>query len=273
LKKHETRTRVVALLVLTITAYLPSLSLASGPPPGGAGGSPPGGSGAVAGAGAGGAPGGSGGAPTTPSALFCNNCINYPRPPSHHWGNWFRNAAPPAPTTAHDTYLCYRAEATGDAVVPYVFRNVAHIEDPNTHEPSPIPCYSSNAMGQKPLLRGDRLRVVIDLADDAARATFANLSILNLNVTLTSAPPLQPTILRFNSGGAAPASGLGGSAAPESDDYDAIESCYQNYLDNANYLQGHGSYSADRCQRLEKYVASDSKLKQIQAAADAKQEL
>jgi hypothetical protein len=205
----------------------PILGIAAPPAGGGAG------AGGAAGGGAGasvGTPSGAtGAAPSSPSAFFAQSSINFSRP-SAGWLNWsFELSIPPGERT-HNYYLCYTIEQTSDATVPFVLRNVDRFpSEHGTDASKQIPCHSIiPARNARPILRGDRLRVAIDMESDAAKAFFQNVSILNLNVVLTVAPPIQVTLLRTNLGATPTAAGLGGNQAPESSNYS--QSDYQCFF-------------------------------------------
>ena len=198
---------MLALLVLT------SMAIAAPPP----GGSP----GATPGAAAASTSGASAGAPGTPAAFFSQSSINFAKPPQG-WANWPAGLPVPAGELAHNYYLCYDVVPTADANVPFVLQNVDILDsDRGVADPAKrIPCHSSVPVKNgRPILRGDRLRVAIDMTSVAAKTFFQNVTLLNLNVVLTVAPPIQVTLLRTNLGGTSTAAGLGGNQAPESGDY------------------------------------------------------
>jgi hypothetical protein len=77
--------------------------------------------------------------------------------------------------------------------------------------------------------------------DDAQTQAFLqNVSILNLNVSLTAAAPVQPGLLRSNLGSAASPTALGGNQAPEADLY--AEDEYQCFFQILGFQAGGGKY-------------------------------
>jgi hypothetical protein len=131
-----------------------------------------------------------------------------------------------------DHYLCFLVKSTDSPTAPIQLVNVPELEG------SSIPCYASREKNgffsapARPLLHGDRFRIVLDYNDDQRAKTFlASVRVIDLDVTLTVAPPLQPTLLRFNLGGAAAAQGLGSATAPEPGEYGDFVACYKYFQD------------------------------------------
>jgi|HubBroStandDraft_4_1064222.scaffolds.fasta_scaffold06470_5 hypothetical protein len=208
------RVFVVALL------FVPAVTFAGGPPTGGgsptaAGGSPGAGSGASA-----------GGAPTTPSGFFAPSSINFVRP-SYGWVNWSFALDLPNSEKTHAIYLCYELQRSSDASLPYVLKNVAHFQGSASFTQQ-FPCYSP-IRNEHPILRGDRLRVAIDVGTES-QAFLQDVSVLNLNVVLNVVPPLQVALLRTNLGATTTAPGIGGNQAPEAPN-NPSDSSYQCFLE------------------------------------------
>jgi hypothetical protein len=211
---HQPTSAFMLLATLMVAAAAPAAS----PPGGGSGGA--GGTAATAAA-ANPSSAGTGGAPTSPNGFFSQSSINFARPQGG-WANWWSGFAVPPGERKHNYYLCYDIEQTSDANVPFVFKNVDILASERSIQDASmrIPCHSTvPSRSARPILRGDRLRVVIDMTGDAAKTFYQNVSMLNLNVVLTVAPPIQVTLLRTNLGGATTTTGLGGNQAPESSTY------------------------------------------------------
>lgn len=160
--------------------------------------------------------GGAASPPTAPSAFFASSSINFTRP-SDGWINWSFALDLPLSEKQHAIYLCYEIETTSDSVVPFMLKNVSHFKGPVQFAPS-FPCYSQ-VKSERPLLRGDRLRIAIDTgaASGPIETFLENVSVLNLNVVLNVVPPLQVALLRANLGSTPTTTGIGGNQAAEAD--------------------------------------------------------
>lgn len=212
------RARSSRVLSMFASMFLAAAAAAAPPAGGGAGGGSP--SASPAGA-APAAATGSGGAPTSPSGFFSQSAINFSKP-ADGWSNWWSGFPVPDGERTHNYYLCYDIERTSDANVPFVFKNVDVLQsERGVDDPSKrIPCHSTVPSAHaRPILRGDRLRVAVDMSSEAAQAFFQNVSLVDVNVVLTVAPPIQITLLRTNLGGTATTTGLGGNQAPEASNY------------------------------------------------------
>jgi hypothetical protein len=130
--------------------------------------------------------------------------------------------------------LCYARDGNSkDPSLPFALKPVERIGDSN------FPCYSIVApKNERPIFRGDRLRIAINLDDPTTRledpitqAFFQNVSALNLDVVLTAAAPLQPALLRLNLGASTSPAGLGGNQAPEAQNYAGPDyQCFKEIL-------------------------------------------
>lgn len=96
-------------------------------------------------------------------------------------------AATAAGEQTHVVYLCYKIVANKDANTPFTLKPVLRFEGDKDY-PGDFPCYSSNDTRRRPILRGDRLRVAIDVDGADAEAFLRNVSVIGLYVTLTAAP-------------------------------------------------------------------------------------
>jgi hypothetical protein len=219
--------RIAAVAVLGLVVFSGLAAGAGAPGSSGAGGGTPGSS-------SGGGPGGSSGtgAPSTPPGFACQTCTNFVKP-SAGWANWYRDVPPPMLDLEGDHYLCFVVSSTNSPTAPLQLINVPELDGKK------IPCFATRgAKGllsspARPLLHGDRFRIVLDVAkgDDRAKQFLDNVSVIDLDVTLTIAPPLQPTLLRFNLGGATTAQGLGSASAPEPGEYEDFRRCYEYFSD------------------------------------------
>jgi hypothetical protein len=200
---HPSQLRTYTLAILASMLVVAKIGLSA---PTGGGGRAAAGSQSSAGA-------SSGGAPAAPSAFFSPSSMNFVRP-SGGWANWSTDLPVlPKGEQKHVVYLCYeRDNTTSDPNVPLALKLVNEIKD------SHFPCYSLTD-SKRPILRGDRLRIAINMRDPETKAFFENVSILNVNVVLTVVPPIQPALLRLNLGASATTGGLGGNQAPESATY------------------------------------------------------
>lgn len=198
---------------------------------------PPSGTGTGAAGGAASSAAGGGAAPTTPSAFFGQSSLNFAKPDSG-WSNWSLLLPLPKKETQGDVYLCYEITRTEDATLPFILKSVTQFK---VHG-SLIPCYSSRAKNGRPLVRGDRLRIAIDASGEAATAFLENVSVINLNVVLTVAPPIQVALLRANLASTPTTTGLGGNSAPETDAFRKIGDDYHECIQE---IQGYAEPHRD----------------------------
>jgi hypothetical protein len=130
------------------------------------------------------------------------------------WANWSLGLKLPDEEKKQAVYLCYEIVGTDDGNAPFALKPVLRFKNDNDFKED-FPCYETNG-SDRPIMRGDRLRVAIDLDTPAAKLFFKDVTLIGLNVNLAPAPPIQKTLLRFNLGTAPPAaSGLGSNQAPE----------------------------------------------------------
>ena len=227
---------VAILVACLVLADLIPIGLANAAPGGSSGGAGNAGGGAnTGGGGTGGGAAPAGGAPTAPSSFFSQNSVNFARPAE----GWVGDVAPsnaPTGTVAKNTRpseatvwnLCYQFQSpTGDAIIPYLLRRVTSLpRNPR------IPCYGGDSAGRKrPMLRGDRMRIVVDVSDDSIQTFLPRVSVINLNVSLQIAPPLIATVLRTNLAGTSTTAGLGGAPTVEIEDIGLPFSC-RHFLEN-----------------------------------------
>jgi hypothetical protein len=237
----RTRSKCFALMLGLLVFLQSNAALAgtgTGATPGASGGQ-----GAGGGQNASAASAASGGTPPTSVAGFaCQSCTNFFQP-ADGWANWSKQIAPPVPKTKSDHYLCFSVKSSDTSPdAPIQMTLVPRLTD------SEFPCYpfrpSNNKAPRPAPLHGDRLRAVIDFEDSRARKFFTHVSEIDLDVVLTNAPPLEPTLLRLNLGGPATTSGLGGPAAPEPGEFVDYGRCYR-FLKKRQFDRSRGNQRVD----------------------------